>query len=190
MAAGNEGDGKGGNAQKRPFKSGGNRSGISDVIAKISPFVDSRNDQPRMLRKNRIYREMDAIRRSPIHCKEISFYSFNPEGTVQREGMGDGTLFPIRSYDENLSYLGESSCQKDNSLGIDSIIIGNQNLGTFTHYPRITKIKGGRLKAKPFSPVPLASSLKKMVGARGFEPPTPGTPCQCATRLRYAPNLE
>ncbi len=27
----------------------------------------------------------------------------------------------------------------------------------------------------------------KMVGARGFEPPTPDTPCQCATRLRYAP---
>src|SRR4030043_2481427 len=28
---------------------------------------------------------------------------------------------------------------------------------------------------------------EKMVGARGFEPPTPDTPCQCATRLRYAP---
>ena len=28
---------------------------------------------------------------------------------------------------------------------------------------------------------------KKLVGARGFEPPTPDTPCQCATRLRYAP---
>ncbi len=26
-----------------------------------------------------------------------------------------------------------------------------------------------------------------MVGARGFEPPTPCTPCTCATRLRYAP---
>ena len=25
------------------------------------------------------------------------------------------------------------------------------------------------------------------VGARGFEPPTPCTPCKCATRLRYAP---
>ena len=29
----------------------------------------------------------------------------------------------------------------------------------------------------------------KMVGARGFEPPTPDTPCQCATRLRYAPTM-
>ena len=28
-----------------------------------------------------------------------------------------------------------------------------------------------------------------MVGARGFEPPTPDTPCQCATRLRYAPKI-
>lgn len=27
----------------------------------------------------------------------------------------------------------------------------------------------------------------KMVGARGFEPPTPWTPSKCATRLRYAP---
>ena len=29
-----------------------------------------------------------------------------------------------------------------------------------------------------------------MVGARGFEPPTTGTPCRCATRLRYAPKKE
>ncbi len=28
-----------------------------------------------------------------------------------------------------------------------------------------------------------------MVGARGFEPPTPTTPLWCATRLRYAPTL-
>src|SRR5665213_2021701 len=26
-----------------------------------------------------------------------------------------------------------------------------------------------------------------LVGARGFEPPTPCTPCKCATRLRHAP---
>jgi hypothetical protein len=29
----------------------------------------------------------------------------------------------------------------------------------------------------------------EMVGARGIEPPTPCTPCRCATRLRYAPTL-
>ena len=29
----------------------------------------------------------------------------------------------------------------------------------------------------------------KLVGARGFEPPTTGTPCRCATRLRYAPMM-
>ena len=28
-----------------------------------------------------------------------------------------------------------------------------------------------------------------LVGARGFEPPTPCTPCMYATRLRYAPTL-
>ncbi len=28
---------------------------------------------------------------------------------------------------------------------------------------------------------------KNLVGARGFEPPTPTTPLWCATRLRYAP---
>ncbi len=28
-----------------------------------------------------------------------------------------------------------------------------------------------------------------MVGARGFEPPTPCTPCKCATRLRHAPTV-
>ena len=39
----------------------------------------------------------------------------------------------------------------------------------------------GRLNGGPF---PL------MVGARGFEPPTPATPLQCATRLRHAPTLE
>ena len=30
--------------------------------------------------------------------------------------------------------------------------------------------------------------LKRMVGARGFEPPTPWSRTRCATRLRYAPN--
>ncbi len=29
-----------------------------------------------------------------------------------------------------------------------------------------------------------------MVGARGFEPPTPTTPLWCATRLRYAPTVD
>ena len=29
----------------------------------------------------------------------------------------------------------------------------------------------------------------KMVGARGFEPPTPWSRTRCATRLRYAPNV-
>src|SRR5690606_5123320 len=27
----------------------------------------------------------------------------------------------------------------------------------------------------------------RTIGARGFEPPTPCTPCRCATRLRHAP---
>ena len=31
------------------------------------------------------------------------------------------------------------------------------------------------------------SPLNFLVGARGFEPPTPCTPCKCATRLRYTP---
>ena len=29
-----------------------------------------------------------------------------------------------------------------------------------------------------------------MVGARGFEPPTPWSRTRCATRLRYAPNFD
>ena len=31
---------------------------------------------------------------------------------------------------------------------------------------------------------------EKVVGARGFEPPTPWSRTRCATRLRYAPNSE
>ena len=31
------------------------------------------------------------------------------------------------------------------------------------------------------------SAVEKLVGARGFEPPTPCTPCKCATSLRHAP---
>ncbi len=33
----------------------------------------------------------------------------------------------------------------------------------------------------------IMESFIKMVGARGFEPPTPTTPLWCATKLRYAP---
>ncbi len=32
-----------------------------------------------------------------------------------------------------------------------------------------------------------AKSLKRLVGAAGFEPATPGSQSRCATRLRYAP---
>ncbi len=34
---------------------------------------------------------------------------------------------------------------------------------------------------------PQIGTGRKLVGARGFEPPTPCTPCKCATRLRHAP---
>ena len=42
------------------------------------------------------------------------------------------------------------------------------------------KKKGTRISPKP---------LFLLVGARGFEPPTPATPLQCATRLRHAPTF-
>jgi hypothetical protein len=59
---------------------------------------------------------------------------------------------------------------------------------------KLVNIMRGKKKANPFTPeftdfgsIKPNNSNKKMVGARGFEPPTPDTPCQCATRLRYAP---
>ena len=36
----------------------------------------------------------------------------------------------------------------------------------------------------------LLSLRKILVGARGFEPPTPSSRTRCATRLRYAPLIE
>ena len=59
---------------------------------------------------------------------------------------------------------------------------------------KLVKIMRGKKKTRLFTPeftdfesIKPNNSNKKMVGARGFEPPTPDTPCQCATRLRYAP---
>ena len=59
---------------------------------------------------------------------------------------------------------------------------------------KLVNIMRGKKKTNPFTPEFTDIQLKKsndfkeeMVGARGFEPPTPDTPCQCATRLRYAP---
>src|SRR5512134_52337 len=37
------------------------------------------------------------------------------------------------------------------------------------------------------APGPADSPGGELVGAKGFEPSTPCTPCRCATRLRYAP---
>ena len=37
--------------------------------------------------------------------------------------------------------------------------------------------------------VAIREAWKRMVGARGFEPPTPWSRTRCATRLRYAPNF-
>jgi hypothetical protein len=40
----------------------------------------------------------------------------------------------------------------------------------------------------PLTPLESSAGLtKKLVGARGFEPPTPWSRTMCATRLRYAP---
>jgi hypothetical protein len=44
----------------------------------------------------------------------------------------------------------------------------------------------GKNKGPRFS----SKSLFLLVGARGFEPPTPATPLQCATRLRHAPTVK
>jgi len=59
---------------------------------------------------------------------------------------------------------------------------------------KLVNVMRGKKKSKLFTPEFTDFELKKpnnfkgkMVGARGFEPPTPDTPCQCATRLRYAP---
>ena len=43
-----------------------------------------------------------------------------------------------------------------------------------------------RNKEKGF-PVINRKPLVLLVGAKGFEPSTPCTPCKCATRLRHAP---
>ena len=59
---------------------------------------------------------------------------------------------------------------------------------------KLVNIMRGKKKSRLFTPDFTVNSSKKyndfnekVVGARGFEPPTPDTPCQCATRLRYAP---
>ena len=61
---------------------------------------------------------------------------------MESEGMGDGTLFPIRSDNIDLPKFTEGFCQNEDPLGIDSIIIGHQNLRTLTHILRL------RAKAK------------------------------------------
>ncbi len=55
------------------------------------------------------------------------------------------------------------------------------------------RLEGGQLVAVEPNPLyqPIfayaVSQGVRMVGASGFEPPTPCTPCRCATGLRYAP---
>ena len=55
-------------------------------------------------------------------------------------------------------------------------------------------ICSGRSKFGPHIPRVLSRTFRKdsfggLVGARGFEPPTPWSRTRCATRLRYAPNV-
>ncbi len=42
---------------------------------------------------------------------------------------------------------------------------------------------------KPFDVIFKRAKMERMVGARGFEPPTPCSRSRCATRLRYAPTM-
>lgn len=53
---------------------------------------------------------------------------------------------------------------------------------------RVTALKGPCLNLLTTGPTKtIVSHLKKMVGAEGFEPPTPWSQTRCATKLRYAP---
>ena len=90
----------------------------------------------RPLGQDGIDRQVDAIRGGSIDGVEVSSDPFNPEGTVQGEGMGDGALLSIGRYNKDLPDLSEGLCQNDDPLGMDSVVIGHQNLRTLTHIMR------------------------------------------------------
>ena len=52
------------------------------------------------------------------------------------------------------------------------------------------KCRGNNFRNEKGQPYGWPNSLILLVGARGFEPPTPCTPCTYATRLRYAPTSQ
>ena len=64
----------------------------------------------------------------------------------------------------------------------------------FRRHPGGSALRAGENLSNPpsqriFTSTPLRGALVKMVGMRGFEPPTPSSRTKCATRLRYIPTL-
>src|SRR5438477_11899947 len=72
-----------------------------------------------------------------------------------------------------------SGCQRENDLGIKRTSRGLRKSSGL----RVGQATG---KTAVVAAVGLGR-VQYLVGARGFEPPTPASRTQCATRLRYAP---
>ena len=69
-------------------------------------------------------------------------------------------------------------------LWTSCLVAGRESL-TRRGMPALRDFGAPRCSAK--GPPGFPGGAVMLVGARGFEPPTPCTPCRCATRLRYAP---
>lgn len=86
-------------------------------------------------------------------------------------------------------------------ISLDHIVVikyGEVDITEMDAMNRLTKkdtkgggiiIRGGAVMAITDGMRSALNYIEKLVGARGFEPPTTCTPCMCATRLRYAPTL-
>jgi hypothetical protein len=70
---------------------------------------------------------MHTIGRGSIHSIKILPNLFYSKGPVEGERVGNGTLFPVRSDDKDISYLLKRLCQYDDAFGMDAIVIGNQD---------------------------------------------------------------
>ena len=89
---------------------------------------------------------------------------------------------------------------------VDPQARGGKLLPVRAAYVALPNARAGANRAVPIAVYPLvyplnsaaqnekglafANPLNSLVGARGFEPPTPCTPCTYATRLRYAPTSQ
>ena len=185
-----ERDGERWDAEQRPLHRRRDRARVRDVVAEVRALVDARDDQRRArARRMPLIGEVHAVGGRAVDGEALRPELLDAQRPVQRERVAHRALLAIGRDDHHLAEGAERLGERRDALGVDAVVVGDQDERRGIHDGRAQgATKGRRLQAEGTDGRRAAKPLPSgRVGASRFERPTTRTPSECATWLRHAP---